>query len=525
MAIEDDKLYGLTGEQVKDLIEKVEDSRGVRVLTTADYDYPEDNPNSVAAWKLDPGWYRAPVGVQVDSSTINVLSPADFDTSFGVSIDTSTTTSASQLTTCLFSASNGTALRLYRVRRANGSYISNTIFEIANNLTTNGIGWILDARQGKVLNEKIGGDLANLTTSDKTSLINAINEVAAGGGGGGVEVVQTTGDSETAAMSQKATTGMVYNSETSGIQVGENASAGTLYDLAIGRKASSVCAGGVAIGNGAVNKKAAASGGTMSCSVAIGLDASTTKSNDIAIGESAAASGGDSIAISRGAKSSGAYSIAIGRGSEATAQSAIAIGAYSQATRQGEFNIGTSIDNGYNNSSYRLLTGLYDPQGDHDAATKGYVDAHAGGGSGSGITHLTAADMNYPQNNPNSIASWLLAPGLYILDDDTSLRTTSTDSAGDGRSLFAVFNYGGTYVTTLIEVQDGFRAFTVSNPSGFNVDGNGKSGLVITGGKVQDTLSSTSTTRPLSGNQGRILNEKITALEARVAELESKLSS
>ena len=29
---------------------------------------------------------------------------------------------------------------------------------------------------------------------------------------------------------------------------------------------------------------------------------------------------------------------------------------------------------GYNNGPYRLVTGLYDPQGAHDAATKGYVD-------------------------------------------------------------------------------------------------------------------------------------------------------
>ena len=33
--------------------------------------------------------------------------------------------------------------------------------------------------------------------------------------------------------------------------------------------------------------------------------------------------------------------------------------------------------NGYNSSNYRLLTGLYDPQTAHDAATKGYTDSVA----------------------------------------------------------------------------------------------------------------------------------------------------
>lgn len=41
------------------------------------------------------------------------------------------------------------------------------------------------------------------------------------------------------------------------------------------------------------------------------------------------------------------------------------------ATQQAQANYG------YNGSAYRLLTGLYDPQSDHDAATKGYVDAVA----------------------------------------------------------------------------------------------------------------------------------------------------
>lgn len=46
-----------------------------------------------------------------------------------------------------------------------------------NVLTSTSTEEALAANQGKVLNDKIGGDLSNLTTTDKSSLINAINEL------------------------------------------------------------------------------------------------------------------------------------------------------------------------------------------------------------------------------------------------------------------------------------------------------------------------------------------------------------
>lgn len=66
-----------------------------------------------------------------------------------------------------------------------------------------------------------------------------------------------------------------------------------------------------------------------------------------------------------------------------TAQSvkgAIALGAGAFADTQGQFDISTGGQTnwGYNGSQYRLLTGLYDPQSAHDAATKGYIDTLVG---------------------------------------------------------------------------------------------------------------------------------------------------
>lgn len=56
--------------------------------------------------------------------------------------------------------------------------------QIKNTLTETQVGGVLDATQGKVLNDKMG-DTTQLLTVDKTSLVNAINELKRTGGGGG----------------------------------------------------------------------------------------------------------------------------------------------------------------------------------------------------------------------------------------------------------------------------------------------------------------------------------------------------
>lgn len=88
-----------------------------------------------------------------------------------------------------------------------------------------------------------------------------------------------------------------------------------------------------------------------------------------------------------------ARGIAIGQ--SATVNSAavggISLGAFSSASARGEMNIGsTNTSYGYNSSNYRLLSGLYDPQSDHDAATKGYVDT----GLANAGTAFTNAEFN-----------------------------------------------------------------------------------------------------------------------------------
>lgn len=142
---------------------------------------------------------------------------------------------------------------------------------------------------------------------------------------------QTTGTSTTDVMSQKAVTSMIFNDP------------GSYSNVAIGTGVSTSAYNNVVLGRNAV-------GGSLS--VAIG--------------------GGVASALS--ARATGNYTVAIGANSAALGSYSIALGSGSRATVQGQFDVGASSNDGYNSSNYRLLTGLYDPQTAHDAATKGYVD-------------------------------------------------------------------------------------------------------------------------------------------------------
>lgn len=190
------------------------------------------------------------------------------------------------------------------------------------------------------------------------------NNVISASGGGSVTPVQTTGTSTIDVMSQNATTGMVYADPATKlqVQVGDSANGASTYAVAIGAnsKASNRC---VAIGGGSslVIERTRATG-----------------DNCVALGAGAQADNSYSTAVGGSARAGGQYSLALGYGatSPATCSYAIALGAGARTAHIGEMNIGTGAGsgNGYNSSDYRLISGVYDPQSAHDAATKGYVD-------------------------------------------------------------------------------------------------------------------------------------------------------
>ena len=82
------------------------------------------------------------------------------------------------------------------------------------------------------------------------------------------------------------------------------------------------------------------------------------------------------IQMGKSASVNGQNSVAIGVNCASAFGGGVAIGAYSRPSAQGEMNIGlprataTQINsNGYNQTAYRLLSGLYDGQSAHDAVT------------------------------------------------------------------------------------------------------------------------------------------------------------
>lgn len=234
---------------------------GITELTSADYDYPTNNPDGVAIWNLNAGIYTRASSVKVYLSTNTVA-----DSQYTEFILTPAETSG------------GTPVMgvAYLSR-------SNPLVSYAN-VNTNG--------------SMIGSTTSFLTRGS---------------------IVQSTGTSTNSVMSQNAVTSMVY------------ADPSTKQKVQISGFASGTAA------------------------IAIGNSADANQNYAISIGSIATAQNGAT------------YSIALGAGAETTAK--------------GQMDISTARlgNNGYNSSQYRLLTGLYDPQSAHDAATKGYVDSHSGG--------------------------------------------------------------------------------------------------------------------------------------------------
>ena len=156
--------------------------------------------------------------------------------------------------------------------------------------------------------------------------------------GGGVTVVQTTGTSTTDVMSQNATTSMVY------------ADPATQNKIRIGSGASS---------NEGTN------------AIEIGASSASEGNYSVAIGNGSRALTWGSLALGYSSNALSGFScVAIGNGATAIAEKAVALGSGARAALRGEFNIGAGNNNeGYNNTNYRLISGVYDGQGLHDAAT------------------------------------------------------------------------------------------------------------------------------------------------------------
>ena len=155
---------------------------------------------------------------------------------------------------------------------------------------------------------------------------------------------------------------------------------------------------------------------------------------------------------------------------------------------------------------------------------KAITDALAS--AGGGVKVLTTADYNWPTSNPTSVALWTLEPGVYIKDSKEVILIPS-----DSHSSLYVKEYGtflianaedipGTLsITCFADTNSTFgsnpiRMFIVKKADGDEYSYSNTFNYYI------DNLTSTETNKGLSANQGKVLNDKIVALEARIAALE-----
>lgn len=160
------------------------------------------------------------------------------------------------------------------------------------------------------------------------------------------------------------------------------------------------------------------------------------------------------------------------------------------------------------------------PGTDPDPDTYTWEEVGAGGGGGGEITTLTSADYNWPVASPDGINPVLLPAGLYKMTAGMSLYMRA-----GGTVLSKEPTYSETYIAAGAG-SDGNYAYVLSLG---NVElSNTRGGTFMrmlrgsTAGnqptyrsmlacqQVVNNLTSTETIYPLSANQGKVLNDKIT---------------
>lgn len=258
-------------------------------------------------------------------------------------------------------------------------------------------------------------------------------------------VVQTVGTSTTDVMSQNAVTGEIWLDPTNrthvsigtkrvyapngyGVQIGENAVSSS-YAVAIGGSDTTTNASAATSYSVAIGYRAR---GNQQDAVAIGRSAIVDDHpRSVAIGYTAYARGPQSSAIGSEAKTgySATSAVALGTNANASASYSIALGADSSASTQGEMNVGTSQNHGYSGSTYRLITGVHDPQSAHDAATKGYVDA--GDSSISFGTNNTTYWTHPTTDNSGTVTTVNLPDSSYNRVETSFFVTSATSHSGE----------------------------------------------------------------------------------------------
>ena len=203
-----------------------------------------------------------------------------------------------------------------------------------------------------------------------------------------VTLYSTTGQNTDGAMTQKAASDMVFDTNKdpvaspsdirvhigsyyavsgtvtgstgdSSISIGTYNDASGSSSIALGRTAKSLGTTSIAIGNSA--------------------EASVNGAYAIAIGQSASASSGGTISLGNDSGASAGSAVAIGNSAKATHSGAVALGYGSITSGAYEISVGSGNPNDSATNQYRKIVNVADAVDDHDAVTKGQLDAAIAG--------------------------------------------------------------------------------------------------------------------------------------------------
>ena len=429
-----------------------------KILTTADYNWPTTGTKtSVALWLLEPGIYCGPE----DGTYVNVRPVAATSEGMGngyanMAVVLKTVNNATQQGEVMFlSAGNGASYLYYGIQ-SDGNFdgYKNLATRVVDNLTSTSTTNALSANQGKTLKALVDGISQSGSGAPTTSTVGTVGQLyqdttngklyictaivpgtdpdpdtytwtEVGAGGSGPTVVQTTGTSTTDVMSQDASTKMVYAaSDRTKINIGDDTN-------------RYINTNGILIGS-VTNQPVS------NYSIKIGYGGGNVNDNY-------------SVAVGHASKTSGQNAIALGHNAQAQFAKSVAIGANSKTTMAGQFDIssGDIVDGGYNSTNYRLLTGLYDGQSAHDAATKGQLDGIVLTNAGAPTTSTVGTVGQLLEDTTNG--------KLYICTDTTGGTYTWTE-VGAGGSGPTVVQTTGTSTTNVMS-QNATTSMVFADPS------------------------------------------------------------
>lgn len=129
------------------------------------------------------------------------------------------------------------------------------------------------------------------------------------------------------------------------------------------------------------------------------------------------------------------------------------------------------------------------------------------------IRTLTTADYNYPTNNPNYVALWKLPSGVYKITSNTYYTwDNSTSKKSHTTDLIVIIGNTGSGYTNITIFGNAVPTQYMTNTSNGGAGGSLASldnQQLLKALDVQNNLTSTSGNKPLSANQGKVLNGKI----------------